>query len=143
LKTKVLSALILSVVVSGCVPTQAYFNGSVSQNRSNDLLTSCQADAAKTVPTSIENQVTGGFFVGYVWIPTTSDVDTNDPLRQKVVAQCMAKRGFTRVELPACENNVAVPDMTKPASVTENSCFKAINGGYYAIADKRVKVSKS
>lgn len=143
MKKAFISAVCASVALMGCVPTQTYFHKSFSQQRSNDLLTNCQADAAKAIPTSIENQVTGGFFIGYVWIPTTSDVDTNDDLRKKVVAQCMAKRGFTQVELPLCEASVAIPDMSKPATVTDQSCFKAINGGYYAIADKRIKKSAS
>ena len=93
--------------------------------------------AAKEVPTSIESKVDGGVFIGYVYIPTKSDVDTNDGLRKKVVAQCMTKYGFTTVELPLCAQSVPVPDMSRPATYNEKSCFKAVEGGYYAIAQSK------
>ena len=124
------------VFLSGCVPTAAWHNGGVSQKRANDQLTSCQVSATKDVPTSIENKITGGFFVGYIWIPTTSDVDTNNELRSKVVAQCMTNKGYRSVELPVCPAKVPMPDMNKRATINNNSCFKQISGGYYAIAQK-------
>lgn len=125
------------VFLAGCVPTTAWYKGSVTQNRANQDLTTCQASAAKSIPTSIENKVTGGFFIGYVYIPTTSDVDTNNQLRSKVVAQCMTSKGFQAVELPLCTSNVPVPNLKKPAVITSKSCFKVIPGGYYAIAQKK------
>lgn len=130
-------SLAVTVALSGCVPTQAWYKSNVSQNRANETLTNCQAAAASSVPTSIENKVTGGVFIGYVYIPTTSDVDTNDQLREKVVAKCMSKGGFQTVELPVCAQSVPVPDMSVPAVLEGKPCFKAIQGGYYAIAQQK------
>lgn len=125
------------IFLAGCIPVTAWHKGNVSQGRVNHEFTNCQVYAAKEVPTSIENKVTGGFFVGYLWVPTTSDVDTNNTLRDKVVAQCMSQKGFQKVELPLCPSNVKAPPMDKPAIITNKSCFKALPGGYYAIAQKK------
>lgn len=124
----------VTAIVAGCMPTAAWYKGSVSQRRANDQFTTCQVKAVKDVPTSIESQITGGYYIGYIWIPTASDVDTNDGLRSKVVAQCMTRKGFQAVELPLCAGGVATPDMNARATINEGSCFKALPGGYYAIA---------
>lgn len=125
------------LVLSGCVQTAAWHKGSVTQKRANTQLTTCQVKATKDVPTSIENKITGGVMIGYIWLPTTSDVDTNDQLRSKVVAQCMTNKGYQSVALPLCTPNAPMPDMNKRAVINENSCFKQLSGGYYAIAQKQ------
>lgn len=125
------------IFLTSCVPTTAWYKGTITQNRANHDLTNCQANATKSIPTSIENKVTGGFFIGYIYVPTTSDVDTNNQLRNKVVAQCMTKKGFQSVELPVCTSNVSPPNLKAPARITTKSCFKLLPGGYYAIAQKK------
>lgn len=131
-----ISALVSATLITGCVPTTAWHNGEVTQNRANQEFTGCQVKASKEVPTSIERKNTGGYFIGYVYIPTSSDFDTNDQLRNKVVAQCMTGKGYQVVELPVCPANATKPDMNSSAVITEKSCFKSIPGGYYAIAEK-------
>lgn len=137
LKKCVLLSVTSMVILSGCVPTTAWYKGSASQKRANSQLTECQVNATKDVPTSIEKKVTGGVLIGYIYIPTTSDVDTNDQLRNKVVAQCMTNKGYQPVELPVCPGNVVMPDMNKRVTISSKSCFKQLSGGYFAIAQKK------
>ncbi len=132
---KPLSTIVLLSLV-GCNPS-GWYKPAVSQRSANNDLTNCQVKAAQNVPTNTQTQVTGGYYVGYVFIPTYGSVDTNTQLRGKVLAQCMNGRGYQAVELPLCAGNVPVPDMSKPAHITEKSCFKSIAGGYYAIAQKK------
>lgn len=137
LKNYALLSVTSMMILSGCVPTTAWYKGSVTQKRANSQLTECQVNATKDVPTSIEKKVTGGILIGYIYIPTTSDVDTNDQLRNKVVAQCMTNRGYQPVELPVCQSNVPMPDMDKRAVISNKSCYKPLSGGYFAIATKK------
>jgi len=133
---KRLIALMLFATLAGCVSPSGWYRANVSQSRANNDLTNCQVKATQNVGTNIQTQATGGYFVGYVFIPTFSNVDVNTTLRSKVVAQCMTGRGYQTVELPLCPSRVAIPEMSRPAKLTENSCFKSIEGGYYAIAQK-------
>ncbi|HBN29930.1 MAG TPA: hypothetical protein DD416_01590 [Rhodobacteraceae bacterium] len=125
----------MAISLSGCLPT-GWYNASVTQSRANGDLTNCQVRAVNDVPTNIQTQTTGGYFIGYIYIPTQGSVDVNTTLREKVVAQCMTKRGYQTIELPLCPARVAIPDMNRPVILTEKSCFKDISGGYYAIALK-------
>jgi hypothetical protein len=43
--------------------------------------------------------------------------DANDDLRNRVVAQCMADKGYTRVTVPACSDQVAQVAISRAPSV--------------------------
>jgi hypothetical protein len=67
-------------------------------------------------------------------------VDTNRGLRQRVLAQCMAQKGYQPVDLPACSpavrSAVAPKQTTVIPKLTESSCAIRLDGGGWQIVPK-------
>lgn len=67
-------------------------------------------------------------------------VDTNKSLRQRVLAQCMAEKGYQPVDLPTCSpavrKAVAHKQTTVTPTLTESSCAIRLEDGGWQIVPK-------
>lgn len=110
-----------AVMLSGCMVNPiAYHRADVSQRQMNADYDACRVQGLQQVPA---DRV------------TTAQYDTNFSLRQNVIAACMAQRGYAEVTLPACGPGVSPPDLSRPVTLTGNTC---VFGGdrYYAFVNR-------
>lgn len=121
--SKLLVVFSLLLVLAGCAPSQftGYWRSGVTVAQQQNDLTNCQVRAANQVPVSTQVRTTPtyttpentscyniGYSVnctttgGQVYGGDTYSYDVNADLRQRVVGQCMARRGYQAVTLPIC-----------------------------------------
>lgn len=153
LKTAIFAAT-SALALSGCGPVSFYHKPGVEVARMKRDQTECQVKALKDAP--VANQVRRGAPVYYpgrqicntngcytrggYWLPgPVYTVDTNEGLRNRVEALCMADRGYAPVSLPRCQNNTpySVPAggaNTLPP-LTANSCVIRNQNGSYQIVN--------
>lgn len=153
LKTAIFAAT-SALVLYACGPVSFYHKPGVEVARMQRDQTECQVRALKDAP--VANQVQRGAPVYYpgrricsagscythggYWLPgPVYSVDTNEGLRNRVEAQCMADLGYAPVSLPRCQSSTAhsVPvgvTTTLPA-LTANSCVIRNQNGTYQIVN--------
>ena len=150
---KPLLPLVLSLVLSGCLPLSIYHREGVSVTRMQSDTTECEVAALRDVPAS--NQIRRGpprFVPGRricdasgacktrpgFYVPgEIYTVDVNKGLRERVELQCMAARGYAPVTLPACSAGTV---RAAPAGITRTlprltpgSCVIRNKGGSWQI----------
>lgn len=130
-----------------------YYREGETVARMQQETTECQVQALKDAP--VANQVrqsppvywpgrtycdgrghcyrTGGW-----WEPgRVYTVDVNEGLRNRVEAQCMARKGFRPVSLPPCKqaqkSSVPATRTTKLPPLGSNSCFVKFDDGSFQI----------
>ncbi|NCO21791.1 MAG: hypothetical protein GW905_07270 [Rhodobacterales bacterium] len=119
---KAKSVLILAVL-AGCAPYSGYYKAGQTVARLNTDQTACEVKGAQDVPPNtqlrrtpvelipareicdrhgkcsvIPARIEGGEVYSY---------DANADLRARVVAQCMADKGYEKVSIPPCPDSVA------------------------------------
>jgi hypothetical protein len=120
---RVFALFILMSCVAGCLPVATYYKEGARLERLQSDEIACARDALSGAP--VANQVrqappryippvrscnaAGQCTVrGGYWLPgEVYTVDVNAPLRRRIENQCMAKRGYRPVEIPACPPGIA------------------------------------
>ncbi len=153
MKQKILPILAGVLALAGCAPLDIYYKPGASVARLNRQTLSCETQALREVPPSVQVRrgppryvparrhcrkgrhchSRGGFFVPGDLIT----YDPNDGLRKRVELQCMADQGFVPVSIPRCPDRVAraVPaqaTFTLPV-LTENACVIHNGDGSFQI----------
>lgn len=145
------------MLVCGCVTDTVWYKEGANPNAVNSAATDCAVEAANRVPQNTQIGVTPSYSTpiqtycnntGYGTVSCTSyggdvyggDVysyDANLGLRNDVMAQCMARRGYTAVSLPVCSADQAatakVAGSRLPA-ISETSCLVQTNSGYVIVS---------
>lgn len=116
-------------LTAGCLPYNGYYKSGVAAGRLDADLTDCQVDAVNRVPPNTQIRTTPVTVIpgrkvcseGEVsakrptcsYVPAqihggdTYTYDANEDLRKRVTGQCMTRRGYSRVKLPACTGAAA------------------------------------
>lgn len=133
-------ALVSLLCLTGCTPISMWYQDGASITARDRTQTDCEVKALQAVPVANQTRLTpvrvipikicdstGKCEVDYEMIGGDAyTVDANAPLRTKVLAQCMADKGFRPVEIPACPPAIAraaEANVTKTLPrLTENSC---------------------
>jgi hypothetical protein len=111
----------LSLLLAACGPLGLYHKAGEPVARMNDTLTTCEVEALRNVPVDqrierdpvriVPRRVCDGQGNCTVFYDRVGGEvrtwDANAGLRSRVVNQCMARQGFSYVELPACSQGVA------------------------------------
>ncbi|WP_319823774.1 hypothetical protein [Thalassovita sp.] len=143
------SLLITSAILflAGCVPVDVYHKAGGSLHRLQNDETDCKVSALQQVPVNRMTRITPIRLIPQqhcerrgdcriVYIEVGGNVETYDanlPLRQRVEAQCMARKGYERVELPVCtEKAPATLPGTMPP-LAEKACAVRTKTGYRAV----------
>ena len=147
-------ALIALLGLAACDTGLSYYHrNGVAVTRMQSDTTQCQVAALKDAP--VANQIRQNppvFFPGRqicngagqcyyqpgYWIPgNTYTVDVNQGLRTQVETQCMARKGYQPVNLPACSPAVrqAAPprQTTTLPTLTPQSCVIKYEGGGWQV----------
>lgn len=150
---KVAVPALLLALLSGCVSDTVWYQEGARPAVVNDAATDCAVEAVNRVPQNTQLGMTpvyttpaqtyctsGGFgsvncttYGGDVRGGDIYSYDANTGLRQQVMAQCMARRGYQLISLPVCApekvRNVEV-DQSRLPKLTENSCLVQTSTGY-------------
>lgn len=154
-----LAVLLVSVLVlSACAPASVYYREGASMAKMEDDLLNCKVAAVKDAP--VATQLRRGaprYYPGYVrcnnggqcyrtggyfYPGEVYSVDVNAGLRRDLVNRCMARQGYSPVELPRCRagtgsdgaaDQTARTDTMPPLS--QNSCIIGTEGGGSLIID--------
>ncbi len=145
--------LVPVMLLTACGPLSIYYREGESVSKMQEQTTQCKVQALEQAP--VANQVRQSpptywpgrtycdgsgrcYRSGGWWEPgRIYTVDVNQPLRNTVEAQCMAKKGFRPVSLPPCKSGVksrvpATRTTTLPPLNTE-SCFVKFDDGSFQI----------
>ena len=141
------------LALTGCLPLSIYHKTGVPVARMQSDKTSCEIKALRDVPVSTQIRSTPARYVpprqycdasgacktrGGYWIEgEIYSFDANERLRLRAQIQCMAAKGYSPVEIPACPDRIAraVPaaaTRTLPA-LTPDSCVIRNTGGSWQI----------
>lgn len=152
---KTAPSLALLVLLTACGPLSIFYKPGASVARMQSDQTNCEVDALKKAP--VANQVrqrppiyipgnrfcneNGCYTAPGYWVDGgIYTVDVNADLRGRVLAQCMAQKGYRPVEIPACPSSVAssVPpaQTTKLPTLTQNSCAIRNRDGSWQIVTR-------
>lgn len=135
------------VLLAGCFPVEVYQKAGGSLNRLQNDETDCKVSALQQVPVNKMTRITPIRLIPQtvcdknkncqvVYIEVGGDVeiyDANLPLRQRVEAQCMARKGYEKVELPICTGDVPATLPGRMPPLTEDSCAVKTKTGYRAV----------
>lgn len=142
-------------LLSACGPLSIFYKPGASVARMQSDQTGCEVDATQKAPVANQIRQNPPIYVpgrqvchqngcytepGY-WLPgSTYTVDVNADLRRRVLAQCMANKGYRPVEIPNCPSSVAssVPpaQTTKLPTLTERSCAIRNKDGSWQIVTR-------
>lgn len=134
-------ALVLCVLLIGCLPVSTYYAEGVSVARRDRDNLDCDVAALRDAPVANQTRQSPPLYIprrscdrrgrcygrGGYWVPgDIYSVDVNARLRSRVKAQCMADRGYRPVKIPACP--VSIANAAPPGTTTvlprlgPNSC---------------------
>ena len=137
MKPTVFSVFLLAL--ASCGPLPVYYRDGSDQTRTNSDVTNCQVAALKAAPIALETRQHPPTYYpaerhcdgdncwvrpGY-WVPgQIYTVDLNEALRQRVEQNCMAQKGYQRLELPRCDQAeiAALSSQEGPGGLTPYSC---------------------
>ncbi|EEX10627.1 putative lipoprotein [Ruegeria lacuscaerulensis ITI-1157] len=145
--------LLLLLLASACGPLSLYYREGDTVARMQQETTQCQVQALKDAP--VANQLRQGppvywpgrtycdgrghcYRTGGWWEPgRVYTVDVNEGLRNRVEAQCMARKGYRPVSLPPCKQaqkrSVPARRTTRLPPLGSNSCFVKFDDGSFQI----------
>lgn len=153
---KILFPLLGFVGLAACdTSLSTFYKPGAAVTRLQTDQTNCEVQALKDVP--VANQVRQRapmYFPGRHYCDASGrcwtspgywvdggiyTVDVNTDLRQRVLAQCMARKGYQPVTIPACSPQVkqAVPaaQTAKLPQLTQNSCvIRYEDGGFQIVS---------
>ena len=134
-------ALMLSLVATGCGPVSLFYREGASVDTVARARTACQTDALAKAPNAPELRQRapvlvpgyGGYYGGY-WVDGGFyTVDANAGLRGELVNQCMADKGYSRVNLDRCSGGPATIPGTMP-SLNAGACAQQVSDGSWRVA---------
>ncbi len=146
-----------ALALASCAPLTTYYKPGVSVNRLDRDTTACKVKALRDVPQSIVIKRYPPEYVpplrncdaagncrivraGYYRPGETFRYDPNDALRRNVERQCMADRGYGRVTIQPCPDNVARAATPKATArlpeLTPNSCVIRNSDGSFQIVNR-------
>lgn len=146
---------VMLLLGSCAAPLEIYYKGGASVSRMQSDTTTCQVAALRDAPVASEVRQRPGYFIpgrsycnsnghcsysGGYWVQgSLYTVDLNEPLRLRVMDQCMVKKGYNRTQLPACTQsvaNAAPPAATRTLPrLTPTSCVIRNEGGSWQIVN--------
>lgn len=143
---RVISVLAFAVL-AGCFPVEIYHKNNVPVARLQADETACQVKALKDVPVNKLTRITPVRFIPRevcnragtchtTYFTIGGEVETYDAnkgLRTKYEAQCMADKGYERVELPVCSGAVPATLPGRAPALTADSCAVRTKTGYRAV----------
>jgi hypothetical protein len=139
-------------ILAACVPVEIYYREDAPYARLSRDFTACEVSAVQQVPantqlgstpvyrapletdcvtlgTSVQCTTTGGeIYGGEVY-----SFDSNEELRGRVLAQCMAERGYRRMSLPRCTSAqiaAAGPATNRLPALGPGACVAPARGGW-------------
>lgn len=136
--------LTLAGILSACEgPLDVYYKPGVSVTRLQTDETNCEVKALKDAPVAQEiRQRPPVFYPGHpicngygqcwyrpgYWVDGgVYSVDVNKDLRNRVLTQCMAEKGYRPVSIPQCSSSVKaqapVGQTTRLPTLTDTSCY--------------------
>jgi len=144
---KIRAFLIVSLL-SACAPLGVYYKAGAPVARADRELLTCRVAAENKVPVRQITRVIPGPHIpprkvcdaagnctvvpGHYLPPRVFTEDANEELRKRVVAQCMADRGYQFVRIPDCPaalSQAVTPQQTKVyPRLRENSCVVRKSG---------------
>jgi hypothetical protein len=150
---KTTSALAFLLLLSGCVTDTVWYKEGANPAAVNSAATDCAVEAANRVPQNTQVGVTPTYSTpvqtycnntGYGTVSCTSyggDVyggnvysyDANQGLRNQVMEQCMARRGYALLSLPVCSPDQAAKaklSASRLPAISETSCLVQTGSGY-------------
>lgn len=148
--------LILALALSSCGPLAIFYKQGASVARMQNDQTNCEVGALKDAPVANQTRQGPPVFIpgnrycnsagqctytdGY-WLPgRIYTVDVNSDLRGRVLAQCMARKGYRPVEIPPCPasvSNQVTPARTQTLpKLTDKSCAIKNNDGSWQIVTR-------
>ncbi|MEM6307607.1 MAG: hypothetical protein AAF701_06455 [Pseudomonadota bacterium] len=150
-KCRVVFVFSLIPVLWACSSERLWYKEGAAPTRIDRQLTSCQVSALDKVPVNTQINTTPTYRVpvetacdtrkqGEKTCHTTEyetrggDVysyDANTELRERVVAHCMGDLGYTQIELPYCESQMArikAQGQTRFPRLTDTSCVVDVAG---------------
>ncbi|WP_425046315.1 hypothetical protein [Primorskyibacter sp. S87] len=153
----------LVLLLGACAgPLDLFYRPGVSVTRMQTDHTNCEVKALKDAP--VANQVRQRAPIYYPGYPVCDGygncwyrpgywvdggiytVDVNKDLRNRVLGQCMAQKGYQPVSLPQCSQGVraqvAPQRTTKLPNLSESSCYVKNSDGSYQIVTPQI-ASKS
>ncbi|RVV99842.1 hypothetical protein EKE94_04005 [Mesobaculum littorinae] len=150
---KLAAAGVALAFLAGCGQPARYYQAGVPVQQLNGDLTGCAVQAVNTVPPNTQLrrtpiQIEPGVvrcnkdgncvrFAGRVTGGDVYSVDANAGLRHRVAGQCMAERGYSRVDVPACPSGlgrVTAPGRLPP--LTDSVCVLRDPDGRQVFLDR-------
>ena len=152
MKIRAFAAMIL---LTGCFPVGLYYKAGAPVAKADDDLLDCKVMAEGQVPERRVTRVIPGAVMpprricdaagnchmipGRRMPPEIVVEDANAGLRKEVAARCMTRQGYTFVQIPQCQPEVAgrVPlqATTVMPRLTRTSCAIRLKSGRYQIVD--------
>jgi hypothetical protein len=146
----VLAALTLLLTLGACAPLSLYYKPGVPVMRLQDDQLACEVAALKQAPVAIQRLRTPPRYIppqrycdargrcwtegGYWEDGLLYTTDVNADLRERLEVQCMAKRGYRKVDIPQCSPGVQVSGTTSVLpELTAQSCAVVNPDGSFAI----------
>lgn len=135
---------------TGCTPTSFWYKAGASTSKLNSDFVNCRVRAAQSVPVNTQVRTTPTYvtpgqtncystgyttqcntYGGQVHGGQTYSYDSNEKLRNEVVAQCMAQMGYQSISLPNCSKEQAknMKPYTNLPTVKESSCVVQTKSG--------------
>lgn len=142
-----------ATLLAGCAPLSIYYKpGAEVRTLRSDTL-ACEVQALRDAPVSLQTRQEPAVFVpprqtcdssgncrrdGGYWIPgRVYTVDVNTALRNRVETYCMAQRGYSPVNIPACPAGLKATGQTSVLpNLTEASCAIRNEDGTFLIVNR-------
>lgn len=140
------------LTLSGCFPLSVYYREGASVARMENDRTDCRVEALAKVPVAMRTRYIPPVYdtrtictaTGYCTSQRIlispgrwESYDVNEGLRNEVTTQCMERKGYARVRVPACSPQVIEQTTISATRVfpplSDRSCAIRIRGDRYQI----------
>lgn len=126
------------LALASCGPLPVYYQEGYDQTRVNSDTTACQVKALNDAPVATEIRQRPPIYqppiqhchAGNCWVRPgywvdggTYTVDVNEALRGRVEQECMARKGYQRLDLPRCsQDQITALSSQRAGGLGEASC---------------------
>lgn len=136
---RLIPVLLLFLVFAACGPVASFYREGVDVSRLASDQTACEVAALRDAPVANEirqrppiyyppRQVCDAYGACYVYPGYWVDgpiytVDVNKSLRDRLLTDCMAKKGYSLVSLPRCTQSTPAQTTSRLPPLTSDSCI--------------------
>ena len=144
--------LIVLGLLAACSPLTLYYKEGAPVERLTRDEATCRTEALRILPVDTRTRIVPGTMVPQticdgagncqtVWVKTSPDrietYDANAGARAQYVESCMGEKGYQRVRLPACSDDIVAQTRLAPTTVmpaiTQNSCAIRFQTGQWQV----------